>query len=310
MTIPKAPAEWETTALVDEHGDLVPPHASTRLRPPASAWVEGGRLFYTEAEDTSKATTPSRRMLEEFMGLGQDAVGTKILRFAQRWGVLGICPHDFSLMFHLRCTARRARAKLPSAAPGLAYWEPLETWRRIAALVRALMNMASRLERGELVHAADAALLDPGVRRLFEREITLEQQRKLFALEVSTWLMGAGTRPCLSWEKARCVGALAYDGVLGAIGAQLYATLGRPLVPCSGCGAWIRPDRMSSSGGATWCEKCRGGEREAAIARAYRIRKETARKLKREGVSVDEIAARLGRPAKTIRGWVRPSHGK
>ncbi len=89
------------------------------------------------------------------------------------------------------------------------------------------------------------------------------------------------------------------NALLGALWLQLAETISgsKKHRACAACGKWfeVSPEKFRRS--RNYCsEPCR--------SRAYRSRKEEARKLANEGKTIKEIAARLGSDAKTIRGWL------
>ena len=66
---------------------------------PTRIVVDGDRLRWTLETDTPdspphRMIEPAPGLLEQFLRL-RDAPASQILRYAQRWGVLGLCEHDF-----------------------------------------------------------------------------------------------------------------------------------------------------------------------------------------------------------------------
>ncbi len=114
---------------------------------------------------------PSTGLLESFLKLGEpDADPADILRYARRWGVLGICRKhrlpgshktDFALSY---C---RPRCWNEDAAAG---WEPIESWRHYAQIARSVVIVSRHLRKGEVLPWKDAALRPLG-RHLSTRQI-------------------------------------------------------------------------------------------------------------------------------------------
>jgi len=63
-----------------------------------------------------------------------------ILKFAQRWGLMGICRHGKPAGHHPNCRPRQ-KDKLSEGVRVL--WEPLEDWRRLARQVRTILEVMS-----------------------------------------------------------------------------------------------------------------------------------------------------------------------
>lgn len=261
-------------------GALVPPLTAFHLTRPWSIRVAGDRLVFRNRMNPSDPgaveVAPSRRVLEEFLELANDKDGRGVERFAKAWGPLGVCRHDRSLLSCGQCREPRLMPDL-SAGRLFAHWEPLETWRRLAREVGAFVHMAYSLQKGQSVRAADAEVFGSQLRGFYLGSTVAEQQR-LFAVEISVWLSRAGTRPWFTWNDGKQIRGLGFDGVFGAVGAQLFALLGTPFAVCASCGDLFELERQPRAGSRSWClkHKCQLA-RGAQVARDFRERERTAK---------------------------------
>ena len=82
--------------------------------------------------------------LGRFLDLAE-AADKGILKFAQRYGVLGICQHGIPASHGTRCGSLYSYED-ESLAP--TFWEPLEAWRRYAAQADAILRVAADLRAG------------------------------------------------------------------------------------------------------------------------------------------------------------------
>jgi hypothetical protein len=238
----------------------------------------------------------------------------RILAFAQRWGVLGLCEH------HLPSGHPKPPAP-DSAPPGISYcmpagwwnrsWneppicsEPVWAWRRYATRMRAARNIAAQLHRGRPGRPEDweelrSAALGPPGRGVGERVA--------LAAELDRWLTVAGVRPVFMWTDREPRVSLEGAGLVGALVVQLMLAIARTgLAICTGCANAYVPRRRPRPDVANYCPECqkKGAALDAAGAR-YRQAKREARELKQgEGLPAGDIAKKLGREVAVIRRWL------
>lgn len=255
------PAEGDIEAF---HLTLAQPLAAGRLRIPGRIRVARDRVIYRWTNHPRSRAT-GLRLLEEFARL-RDASDARILRFAETWGVLNVCRHNVPLARHGTCR--------PSAIKGGESCEPLWLWRDLAEEVASVLGLRASLEGGRKPAQGDLGIFVP---RLAAEYVagTRSERWRLLVSEVDFLLLRGGVRPVLAWTGESIQASLGFDGVYGAVAAQLFTVVtGSGLAFCSKCGEPFVPRRSPTSGKRVYCGRCRrAGHPEADAARDYRRRK-------------------------------------
>jgi hypothetical protein len=263
--------------------------APARWRVPTGIGLNQDRLVYsTDAFSVIVVATgmpapfklvknPGLRVLADFVGLAE-ASGEEIKAYAQRWGVLGICPHGFPPTSCPRAEYREewhGRFCPPDGYP----WrcsEPLATWRVIALWARALLNAVAMLRRKRSISEEDWAVLTGAgqIRREHPSEISRLEQWKFVGLSLSTWLEIISFRPGLRIaqdERAEFVLSISrhdFSQLLAVVGLEMLfqVTRAKRLLTCSNCGVPYIPKRLPTRGEQTYCTACgiRAARRDAA----------------------------------------------
>jgi transposase-like protein len=324
--------EWDQAQFTNLRAQLGRSVPGTRVTVPA--WIklsadsrdlvwDGGppdakiRVIHTQAE---------RQLLNDFVQLW-DREPESILKFAKRWGVLWLDK------FGRPCQTNGPHPRR----------EPIETWRYWSKRAQAVLNIAANLKLGKLGELDDWRALrgleqrtggfleemdryapfittmlprvgypfrkdgsdkvDPRYKRSVKSEIAF------LAVEATLWLrlgrvgfgMGIGESGWgLLLDYNECT--------LAALALQLALVLADvdSLFICTGCQKpYPRKKKAPKPGQANFCDEC---GRRKAVQRAderRRSRMTTARQLARAGVSVRDIATRLGAKPATIQGWVK-----
>jgi hypothetical protein len=277
------PALWSTSGLADAEGHLERPTALDQWRIPEFVTVRGDRLVWHEG--LGRASRSKRGLLEEFLGLA-DQTAERIQKYAQRWGVLGICEHGLPL------THNPPPRPLPAGSSTFTwcrplpqeqgwYWEPIAAWHRYAQQMRAVLNIVARLHQGQLGSDRDWRVLyykeDPVP--WWKRVISAD--RSMVSVVVNEWLAFAGVRPVYSWDLGGKASIMMAGGSLfGALIVQLAIAIGRidGLAVCSGCGVSYVPSRNPRSDQRRYCPVCRHRHVPVRDAAAdYRRRQKRAR---------------------------------
>jgi hypothetical protein len=240
--------------------------------------------------DAPPCTSPAdRACLSGFIRLG-GGPDRGILEYAKCWGPLGdacrrAVPADFP---HLVSHA---------AAPRIC--EPIEAWRRLARQLQATLQLAARLQRGEvapllgsgahaweMIAAADpmnarysawidelsagrsvvAATEDPTTAEL------LNLERAAIARVVDLWLTLGGVQLVPYWDAARSRMLIRVDfhrapGLAGRLALEVASVLTSPfgVVQCDGCGYPYAPvKRRPRSDRRAYCPACSEGTSVAA----------------------------------------------
>ncbi|MHC4608034.1 MAG: hypothetical protein ACYTAF_14075 [Planctomycetota bacterium] len=278
----------------------------------------------------------TRDFLQRFLKLA-DAPARDIERFANRFGVLGICQkHGLPVSHQEGC--------LPLGFPDDCH-EPLQSWRKYAARMRAVYDLASQLRAGNLGQDEDWWLLYPqfeknqpfetiGVDetarnwRAHKRQEQLTMARFCLREEMDRLLKLADVGLRLEWQRAvrskdgpqpaQWVVRVRYGHWLNLFGALVVQLLlevcesGEDAYLCSGCGkSYTREGRRPNASQNNYCPSCQSQkepQKQADLRRRHRMRE--ARLLHKQGVALEQIAQRLHTKPKSVARWLTPRVGK
>lgn len=236
------------------------------------------RLLVDVGERDRPPKTRTKGVLLQFCGL-EGTRPPRILAFARRWGLLGLCEHELPWSHNpppfpapprtgLRAAALSAiKAGHPDAARGIlenasdaalsSYcWpmeaEPIEVWQKFAREARALLEIGGTLSDG----ARGGKPADPELwatvyersRRMapwWKRESAPAGERAILARVIDEWMRVGDVRPRPLWAGSRLDVRLEGTGLFGAIARELALTLAsiEALGVCEGCGAFYAPRR-------------------------------------------------------------------
>ncbi len=283
-------------------------------------------------------TSPAPEMLDEFMKLADDDDGSRVLRFARRWGVLHLCAHGLPVaqppvphLFEFEHVLLPSCAPLDSSGDAwqtfpIAGSEALAHWRQWAARARALLRVAEAVRSLKPGSKADwkvvvsgifpAGLLAelPGDPSALGRTRSSDQQ--FLTHFVNAWVRTGRVAPMLVLRSNRPVmrlGGTEYGKLFGLIGLQLMIRISRvgSSAICSQCGRPYKPLRAPNPTRASFCGTCRARGVPSRHAKArYTERMLKARELFQRGVPEPEIARQVGSRLKTVRGWLRTEKEK
>jgi hypothetical protein len=240
---------------------------------PSIAW-RGGSV---------REVAPGGPLLDQFVQL-REAPDEELLKFARRWGTLGLCEHGLP-RFHPRhgwCDGLRLRSHTRSGAG--VFIEPLAGWRQVADAFRSTLNLGAEINQGRLGSEDDWKRAMPNA--TFEKPPKTDAARALLMVVVNGWLSSADVRPEFGWGNGEWqIRLKASDGPTGlsghlALGLALAVAKKDGLVICSSCHGSYMPNRRPNPHRRNYCPKCgcRAAWRDAARARRQRSR-ETARKI-------------------------------
>lgn len=270
---------WHLSGISDEAFGLGRPLAFRQYPIPHNIELDGLLLRWSNSSNaTPRRTEAGARLLEQFVALA-DAPPERILRFARRWGVLELCKHGLPACHDGRCTL---------LSDGGNFYEHIVWWQKLAAVARALLNIAARLADAQPGRAVDWGAVKTlgalGKSKHFERE-GLAVDRVKLEVVLNVLLSIAKVGPCVRWSKGGWLIELSGSPVIGsglaaAIITQLAlaCTGGGGWVLCSNCQAsYVPKKRRPDSKRRHYCPECRRRkvpERDAA--RDYRKRKNAA----------------------------------
>jgi len=173
---------------------------------------------------------PKPGMLADFLRL-EDARDDKILAYARRWGVLGICDHGLPCSHNQYPTGILEGVKpcLPILATPLSpgeyrVREPLVIWREWSRKAQALINISVQLNQDRFPRVedwrvvkglgasdlgqterdlSDLGLVEPPDRRSMNDSTKLDKAHRALAYELDGWISMGQIRPRISWERQR-----------------------------------------------------------------------------------------------------------
>jgi hypothetical protein len=241
---------------------------------PGKLGIQNGLLLASSSPDRRRRTTGGRPraisplMLAEFAEIGVTGEESKLLRFAKRYGPLGICKHGLPSGHNRQSFARINNVgdcnASPSSVPGWDQSEPLAKWFAFARQAQAILSCSASLHRGKRPNPEDLktayppwGILKPGA----QAELNMETARRLIESAINTWIHYGGLRPHFRWRLSGCsviFSAGEYCSVFGALAAQLMlATANRDgFVICSNCGRAYIPARRPNPNRRSFCHPC------------------------------------------------------
>lgn len=215
--------------------------------------LAGNSLYYWDDIDYSRNKVDARRALDAFIRI---KTPDDILRFARRYGPLGLCKHGLPPMhrgswYQDVITDGELSGVIytgewnPAGGASERGWcrpcgnEPIEQWLVYSRLALSYLNFAASFKLNEV-------------------EI-LTSIGKLFLVDgINEWLGDAGIRLELNWDSQEPILILTGGGIFGALGVQmLMAVTKNTLTVCSGCGKpYLRKARKPKRGERNFCRDC------------------------------------------------------
>lgn len=213
--------------------------------------------------------------------------------------------------------------------------EPLALWRYFSQRANVALNIAAALNQKRVGTEEDWGCLaklcqhsgdfganlptrfGPGFMESFIKPGTwkpnVENQRIFIATEANLWLrlgrVGFSVWPADGSGSGLGI-VVDYDFcLLGAIAFQLALTMSaaESFFTCSGCGVpYLRRKKRPKPGESNFCESCdKSGVALRNADRARRERMQQARQLRADGLTISEIAKKVGaRSLSTVRRWI------
>jgi len=208
--------------------------------------------------------------------------------------------------------------------PVYEYREPLAFWQFLSHRANAALNIAAALRQHTRGRKEDWECLEAACEHAVSRYFphftartrnayqgNVEYQSRAIALEANFWLeLGRVGFEVHAGGSTGWRIAVDYRGnPLGAIAFQLALTMSaaESFFTCSGCGLpYLRRKKSPKLGESNFCESCHDtGVALRNADRARRARIQQARKLRAEGLTISEIAKKVGaRNLSTVRRWI------
>jgi hypothetical protein len=223
-----------------------------------------------------------------------DVSDQAILRFAKKWGSLGLCAHGVASP-HGDWTVITDADIGPGGVPDECwptYRESAAIWRALASMFAATLEIAAALHNNERVSRSTVQAFHgwlPNKRQTPAMNKPGLQYRRLLTDRLNYWLSRwAGVHPIFQWEDTDSptieFGHSWRTGCAPALVLQLTRTVAlKPAIAtCSACGIAYTPQRHPKKNQRNYCARCRAEGipvRDAVRSLRARKRKQTRRTL-------------------------------
>ena len=215
--------------------------------------IESGRDMANEPLDLLMPGTEG--MLDAFVAL-PDAQPGDFLKFAKKWGLLGLC-FNHELPYHHDPSCK-----------GAAVRESIAGWRRLARQARAMLRIAVDLHRYDerdpkrpLGDEADWVVLEGNITADVSRRIrgSVSLARGVLGNHVHRFLEIGGIEVQFVWYHERPSISLTGEYLFAIVATQLAFAVARSegLAICVACGRPYSPTRRPAKGRRNYCDPCR-----------------------------------------------------
>ena len=222
--------------------------------------------------DTREKKAPTD-LLERFVHLS-DADPKRILDFARKWGVLGICEqHGLPHTHNPGYATNGQHGCWPQGWPGEC-WEPIEKWRSLARRFAACLRLAVAIDVGK-----KGEFNDWQVAQHSDVPQNLAQARQWLSWDVGGWVVIGQVIPEMQYKGGAWVLEHYAHGVVnlfGTLAYRLMIAVARTdgLATCCACGeSYVIAVRRPNPDRRNYCRKCGKAAADRDAARDYRRRK-------------------------------------
>jgi len=200
-----------------------------------------------------------KRMLDAFIAIKNPE---EVLRFAQTYGVLGLCAEGEPPRPEHRQT-KYSQACIPEGWPRTLWYERVDHWLMYVRQTNAIVKIAAALHNEKLTNDSDwkEAVDTPFWANTDVSNLSRssrEHQLEYLAVVIDRWLRIGDIRPTFSWTSSRPRIRLA-GSTFGILGLQLMFAVSKSqgLAVCDGCGqAYLRMGRVPQRGKRNFCPDC------------------------------------------------------
>lgn len=272
---------------------------------PSDIEPDGDGIRWRVDQEGGDEAQAGPRMLEGFIRLA-DADAEAVVKYARRWGVLGLCKHGLPDTHTIEVGRYLRRPVVsgsmvcahPMASDKSWWYEPLAAWQDLARQAKATLTLAVALHRQELGDPEEWAILPeylleiveppvgptPGHALEFRRSwdptptsapTTLEDGRAALAWHIDHWLHWGQVRNRFRWDDRSPALELQPHGLFGAIAMQVASRVtGRDaLAICHNCQMPYQPTKRPDPNRRNYCPQCReAGAPQRDARRDYRAR--------------------------------------
>lgn len=197
----------------------------------------------------------------------------EILRFARKWGGLGICEHGLPAPHNPRPVSLSPNLNSECKPSGL---EPTEVWNQFARLFRAMLSIGANLRKNMRGNEGDWCFVLQGLQD-YNLPSTITEERRLLERILNLLLLMCDVRPQLQLEPANLkMCRSSSSGLFGVLTVQLISGVVRTngFVICSACGKSglyedLRGSRLRApkAGARFYCGHCQIIEEPMRLAR-------------------------------------------
>lgn len=293
------------TSFYEEEFSPVKKVGVSGYRAPKHVWLDpggvpGGMLMWESegAGEGQRIVRPTARTFEEFVSLREGTNGD-ILKYAKRWGVLGLCKrHGWPTSHDPNCLSRTFGSS--DAIMG----ESLKSWIIFAEVAAAILEISQKLDDGELGDQEDwevmlqmyrwppALQMDwhtPGYSwATAKRKQAAAVEKTAIASLINHWLVLGSVRPHVLWfDNEKNLGvSLLTRGLFSALAVQLMERAGRyVLAACSECRKFYRPTRRPKATQNRYCPDCTAAGIPLLRASQWRNQRKQGLQKQRRGKS-------------------------
>jgi hypothetical protein len=244
---------------------------SSRLVSPRPAYRQDSDATTTAPSGRSSSVIqPRRNMLTKFLELASptDDQLQRIVRFARRWGPLGLCrahgepyTHASNRVCYPDFIGRRSKRRhginaVLGDTPKV-FREPLSKWVQFAAQARATLNVCAQVSNGREPRQEDLATL--GLDALHGPS---RRYGAVGAELLNRWLDRCRVQPLCSFAPKINQFSLeltAWPALFGSLGVQMVFAASRIdcFAVCTACGCPYIPRRRPNPNRFNYCEGCR-----------------------------------------------------
>jgi hypothetical protein len=227
-----------------------------------------------------KDVRPGPGLLEDFVELW-DAPDAAILRYARRWGVLGICKHGVPASHndYPFGVQHGVEGCFPLPAKRGEFWhtDPLDRWRYFSRIFRAIRDVGAQVNQSKVGDRSDWAWVQT-INRNDPPWKSVREARMVLSWKLQDLLDLGQVRPDLKWDNRKQqwqieMGAHSVPNLFGLVSLSLVLSIcRRELVICSSCQKPYIPPRRPNPWRRNYCQKCGNKAAQKDAARAYRLR--------------------------------------
>jgi hypothetical protein len=267
----ETPKSWQEAGMETKDAELARIFTADSWIVPNVVEREGKKLLWRATAGEEKRVHPGRELIEDFIRL-HDASLDQIVKYAKRWGALGLCSHGLPANHSYPSFVSKVEdlpyicEPVPAKQRSGYSEEPLEKWCAFSKQAYGLLNIAARLHKNELVEPKDWEFIFPVFAvpsAIGSRAEALQSERHRVAYVVQRWLSLGAVRPRFTWEGLTPTFELGGPtvkgtGLFGALAVQLLLIISRidGLALCSGCAIPYIPPKRPQAGRRNYCLEC------------------------------------------------------